>query len=189
MSAYVVPIGPAPSGPSSIVISPTDRGETEIFVLGVEEARLARRKRVPGTFPRRAIRACLDYGGLTLSDVGRILLPRTRPIGCDAEIGTRRIAARLSRPGEHVPPIGTYNHYRCHAASAYLPSGYDDALVENLFWILRSMWTLRSRFCVGQAQLTEEFPTVIRMVFDIELLFEEMLNLLEFPGLAVSKHL
>ena len=53
-----------------------------------------------------------------------------------------------------------------------------DALVENLFRILRSMWTHRPAFCVGQAQLTEKLPEVIWMIFDVELFFEEMLNLL-----------
>ncbi len=131
MTEWLLAVHPATDGfgshdPSAVLFADGS------LVFGVEEARLARRKRVPGTFPRRAIRACLDYGGLTLSDVGRILLPWARPIGCDAETGTRRIAARLSRPGEHVPPIGTYNHHRCHAASAYLPSGYDDALVLTM---------------------------------------------------------
>jgi carbamoyltransferase len=99
------------------------------LVFGVEEARLARRKRALGTFPGRAIRACLDYGDLTLSDVGRVLLPWARPVGRDADTGLERIAARLSTPGERVPPIRSYDHHRCHAASAYLPSGFDDALV------------------------------------------------------------
>ncbi len=43
--------------------------------FAVEEERLTRDKHAPNTFPERAIRACLDAGGVELPDVSEIRLP------------------------------------------------------------------------------------------------------------------
>ncbi|QLD89634.1 carbamoyltransferase [Natronomonas salina] len=42
---------------------------------------------------------------------------------------TRQIENRLRRIGEPLPPIETVAHHRCHAASAFHPSGFDEAVV------------------------------------------------------------
>ncbi|UHQ99242.1 carbamoyltransferase (plasmid) [Natrinema zhouii] len=41
----------------------------------IEEERLTRNKHAPDTFPRRAIEACLEYEGINLSDVSKVILP------------------------------------------------------------------------------------------------------------------
>jgi hypothetical protein len=51
-------------------------------------------------------------------------------------------------------------------------------LVENLFWILRPIWTLWTGFCIRQAQFTEKLPQIIRMILNTEFLLDKMLNLL-----------
>jgi len=41
---------------------------------------------------------------------------------------TRRVESRLAALGDEVPPIETLPHHECHAASAFHPSGFDEAL-------------------------------------------------------------
>jgi carbamoyltransferase len=45
---------------------------------------------------------------------------------------TRQIESRLSEIGTPVPPVVTRAHHRCHAASAFHPSGFDRALVVTV---------------------------------------------------------
>ncbi|WP_254525643.1 carbamoyltransferase family protein [Natrinema caseinilyticum] len=44
-------------------------------------------------------------------------------------VPTRQIEARLESFGTPLPPIETIPHHRCHAASAFHPSGFDEAVV------------------------------------------------------------
>ncbi|ELY50207.1 carbamoyltransferase family protein [Natronolimnohabitans innermongolicus] len=44
-------------------------------------------------------------------------------------VPTRRIENRLESIGSPVPPIETIAHHRCHAASAFHPSGFDEGVV------------------------------------------------------------
>lgn len=93
--------------------------------FGIEEERLVREKHAPGRFPSRSIEACLAHRGLGLGDVDRVLVPWTPPAEALAAI-----AARFDELGlGTVPPIETYGHHRCHAASAFFPSGFEEALV------------------------------------------------------------
>jgi carbamoyltransferase len=45
---------------------------------------------------------------------------------------TRQVEARLEAIGTPVPPVECLSHHRCHAASAFHPSGFDDALVLTI---------------------------------------------------------
>ncbi|WP_226022869.1 carbamoyltransferase [Halomicrobium salinisoli] len=47
-------------------------------------------------------------------------------------IPTRRIEGRLSEIGTPVPPIETKRHHACHAASAFYPTDFDEALVLTI---------------------------------------------------------
>lgn len=123
MSTYLA-IHPAVHGcgshdPGAVIFSD---GE---LVFGIEEERLTRDKHAPLRFPDRSVRACLSYCGITLPEVDRILVPwqpRDQTV-------IQRIERRLSEAGTPVPPVETYNHHRCHAASAFFPSGFDESLV------------------------------------------------------------
>jgi len=44
-------------------------------------------------------------------------------------VPTRQIENRLESIGSSVPPIETISHHRCHAASAFHPSGFDEGVV------------------------------------------------------------
>ncbi|WIV66248.1 carbamoyltransferase family protein [Natrialbaceae archaeon AArc-T1-2] len=130
-------------------------------VFGVEEERYTREKHATETFPEHAIRACLDYRDLDLSDLEHILLPydpqlqgeiashyltdAIRAPGLGRKLSaleqtlvaqvrsrfvpTRQVEARLESFATPVPPIETIAHHRCHAASAFHPSGFDEGVV------------------------------------------------------------
>jgi len=110
------------------------------LAAGVEEGRLARRKHAPGTFPRRAVAACLDRADLSLGDVDRVAVP-WRPGGSrhraefrdggEDPVDLAPVRERLAAFGP-VPPVEAYNHHRSHAASAFRPSGFDRALVVTV---------------------------------------------------------
>ncbi|WP_114579122.1 carbamoyltransferase C-terminal domain-containing protein [Saliphagus sp. LR7] len=138
--------------------------ENDTPVFGVEEERYTRQKHATATFPERAIRACIDYRDLTLSDIDRILLPydpqlrskiashyaldAIRAPGFERKLSaleralitqvrsrflpTREIQNRLESINTPVPPIETVPHHRCHAASAFHPSGFDDGIVLTI---------------------------------------------------------
>ncbi|ELZ24454.1 carbamoyl transferase [Haloterrigena salina JCM 13891] len=47
-------------------------------------------------------------------------------------VPTRQIENRLESIGAPVPPIETIPHHRCHAASAFHPSGFDEGVVLTI---------------------------------------------------------
>jgi len=127
------------------------------LVFGAEEERFDRQKHSRRTFPSQAIKACLDYSDATLSEVDKILIgwkPKSKAKH-DAKLNFRqptyrekgyrliesiknyissknRIELKLSKIGTPVPPIETCNHHRCHAATAFAPSGFDEAIIVSI---------------------------------------------------------
>jgi carbamoyltransferase len=134
-------------------------------VFGIEEERHSREKHAPHTFPTESIRECLDVGGITLSQVDRILLPyipelrlkiashlfkraltagsiydklyHTAGTVTDLAVSKffpmeevkRTLEAEFETP---LPPLEHRGHHACHAASAFHPSGFEDAVVLTL---------------------------------------------------------
>jgi len=138
------------------------------LVFGVEEERFTREKHAVSTFPEQAIRACLDYCGIDLPALAKIVLPY------DPRLGTRmfryqlreslagddplplrlreaertvekhvarrfftrtitgQVVDRLAKIDSPVPPVETQEHHKCHAASAYYPSGQDRSVVVTV---------------------------------------------------------
>ncbi|MER7668161.1 carbamoyltransferase C-terminal domain-containing protein [Kitasatospora sp. NPDC096128] len=124
-------------------------------VAAVEEERLNRIKNTK-VFPEQAIRACLDLAGAHPQDLDQaalfvdpklhlLLAPSNLRYGTPASIGSllsdlakyrtrRRLPQMVRRSGllpGHLPLIPV-PHHRAHAASAYLTSPFDDALVVTL---------------------------------------------------------
>jgi carbamoyltransferase len=93
-------------------------------VAAAEEERFTRVKHAPGNLPTHAIRHCLRQGGLRIQDVDLVVFPG---------ITYRNIEARLREyflfVHGHEPKIELCDHHEAHAASAFLGSGFDDALV------------------------------------------------------------
>lgn len=135
MTTYTLALHPATDGfgahdPSAVLFA------DGTLVFGVEEGRLVGRKGAPNTFPTRAVRACLAHAGVELGAVDRVLVPWDGRVDTPPDAGvTTRDRARLERRLAHVgrvPPLGFLNHHRSHAASAFGPSGFEEALVLTL---------------------------------------------------------
>lgn len=150
MTTYTLSLNPATDGtgthdPSAAIFR---NGE---LIFGAEEERYTRQKHAVNTFPEKAIRACLDYSGIELSDIDEIRVswkPKNkakhdfrlafRNIGPGIHehvyggiqsiktysVSLNKIKDQLSDIGQPVPPVRTYNHHRCHAVSALYPSGF-----------------------------------------------------------------
>jgi len=113
------------------------------FVVGVAEERISRRKHT-GDFPIGAIRACLQWSGLELSEVDEIahafdyepyralyaLDPISRQLHDDvlSRAAFTSVVAR-ALPDFPVERVRHVDHHLAHAASAYLTSGWDECLV------------------------------------------------------------
>lgn len=127
------------------------------LVFGVEEERYTRNKHAENTFPRNAINSCLDYCGIELPEVESVLIPwkpkqtgkhdfklafRNPTLAEKAYDGVhslltyttalRKLKNRLRSIGEPVPTIKFYNHHLTHAASAFHPSGFEQAVVLTI---------------------------------------------------------
>lgn len=125
--------------------------------FGAEEERYVRDKHAVNTFPSESIKACLIHENIELSDLNKVVIPwrpregqknniyniiRQRSNRTLAEkayhsldsvmtyaVAPGKVKLNLSRIGTPVPPIEFKNHHLCHAASAFEPSGFDNALV------------------------------------------------------------
>lgn len=127
MTEYLLAIHPAIEGfgshdPSAVLFADGEQ------VFGIEEERLVREKHAPLTFPDRAIQACLDHRRIGFTDIDRVVVP-WRPHDSGAVAGIERALAGIDTP---VPTIETYDHHRSHAASAFYPSGFEEALVLTI---------------------------------------------------------
>lgn len=106
-------------------------------VHAVEEERLTRNKHT-GTFPSAAITSCLARASLTLEDVDLIAVGEEGGAGDfrDADLSPERIATTMQTMGltrnDLSSRIRLVEHHKAHAASAYYPSGFDDALVLTI---------------------------------------------------------
>lgn len=104
-------------------------------IVAIHQERLDRRKHSVGVLhqcasdfsqvqpPDEAIRYCLDYAGIKLSDVATITA-NMPGIDYGPEILRRKLSPELTDRVLRVP-----SHHLAHAYSAYWPSGFDDALV------------------------------------------------------------
>lgn len=153
MTERVIGINPATAGtgshdPAAVIF---EGGE---LAFGAEEERFNRRKHSRNTFPEQAIEACLDHCDVELSDIDRVFVswePREKAkydlrlaldqsglarkaynaleTGKTYRMALNEIRRKLGDIGSPVPPVRAYNHHRCHAASAFAPSGFEEALV------------------------------------------------------------
>jgi carbamoyltransferase len=152
---YVLGINPTTDGtgthdPSVVIIEDGD------LVFGAEEERFSRDKHARRTFPGSAVRAGLEFCGIELADIDVVSVawqPREmakynlrlalgqEPLRMaysvvenlkDYQVSLPKIENALAEIGTPVPPIRTHVHHRCHAASAFYPSGFDEALVLTL---------------------------------------------------------
>jgi len=94
------------------------------IVAAAEEERFVRYKHAVGLMPDHAIRYCLRAADITMGEVDHVAFPRATW----ADFAPR-FEAYLWYNFGHVPPVTYVEHHLAHAASAYLISGFDSALV------------------------------------------------------------
>lgn len=125
-------------------------------LFAIAEERLSKKKH-DGGFPRLAMKACLDYAGISISEVDAIvngwqtpgqmmsrdianILARRDPqpvSGVPGNIARRLLSARQNGTerlidryfGSNHPRLRRIDHHYAHALSAYVPSGLDEATV------------------------------------------------------------
>jgi len=152
---YVLGINPTTEGtgehdPSAVIFQ---NGE---LVFGAEEERFTRNKHARETFPERAIRAGLNSCNLELPDIDIVSIawkPRAK-VKYDLRhqirqpnlqsayqgvqnlknyrVALRKIEKKLAEIETPVPPIKTRIHHRCHAASAFYPSHFEEGIILSV---------------------------------------------------------
>jgi carbamoyltransferase len=96
-------------------------------VAAAEEERFLRQRHAVGLMPEHAIRFCLDTAGIALRDVDALAFPRATWVGFE-----ERLQAYLCYRFGCCPPIRFVHHHLAHAASAFYPTGFDQALVVTI---------------------------------------------------------
>jgi carbamoyltransferase len=112
------------------------------LVVFVEQERLSRRKRALDEPPADALAFCLDFAGITLEDVDLVALGSNhdalaRWLGLSGEARDEvlpfdqpdRLFPRRLFGAARRPPVTALPHHLSHAATAFWPSGFDDAAI------------------------------------------------------------
>lgn len=84
---------------------------------------------------RGRIRSHYYRDALRVKGAARKLLALERAVITDIKsryAPLRQVKSRLEAIGTPIPPIELLSHHRCHAASAFHPSGFDEALVLTI---------------------------------------------------------
>jgi carbamoyltransferase len=92
------------------------------IAAAVEEAKLMRR-RDPGRLPERAVSTCCTIAGIGPADIDYVALARPLPSGSELPIALRMFPKAR---------IVLLDHHAAHAAAAYYPSPFDNAVVVTL---------------------------------------------------------
>jgi len=115
-------------------------------LIGVEEERIIRFKHAIRVFPINAIDFCLKESKLTLNEIDEILIPYN-PTDIRLNSPQNILNRLIFRPrkarrvivnelslhfGEFETPIRFMNHHLCHAASAFYPSGFEEAITLSI---------------------------------------------------------
>ena len=103
------------------------------LVFCIEEERLTRQRHAYDSLPNNSIKACLEYGNLSLDDIDKFV------IGWDYSylygminrdfISNEEMSKLLFGNKKYASKISYINHHIAHAYSTFIPSNYDDALV------------------------------------------------------------
>ena len=107
--------------PSACVIS---EGSVQ---FAIEEERLTRNKTASGQFPERAVKASLDFLGLSIRDIDLIAVDGSTY----REMG-QKIQGYIEHLYGECPPISIVHPPAAHAAGAFYSSTFEDALVFSV---------------------------------------------------------
>lgn len=121
------------------------------LIAFAEEERFTRLKHAPHAYPHRAIEFCLRYAGVNRGDVNATAVGFDQPGAGELttetiahylegtlpapEISGLRVRATHLHTDLEIETYGTrlhYDHHRAHAASAFAPSGFEEANIITL---------------------------------------------------------
>lgn len=98
------------------------------IIAAIEEERLNRIKHAAGQLPILSIKEVLQIGGIGINDISTIAF--------HGETWQGNVEDKIKRHFESYfgfcPLIKRYHHHNCHAASAFFPSGFDEALIVTI---------------------------------------------------------
>lgn len=121
-------------------------------VAAVEEERLNRKKRTR-LFPRRAIKFCLEQGGITIRDVDKVVMKEALNVFVSRNylkavlnnlsinilsypyqiFRDKKLAERkFKQYFDYCPPVEYFDHHLSHASSAYRLSGFDECAILTI---------------------------------------------------------
>ena len=133
------------------------------LVAAIEEERLTRIKHDPAT-PINAFKACLNHAGLDVTDIDCLAFyenPEVRrvrsetnnvaSVGGQAATGRDKLVKILRNRFGYDGEIRTFRHHLSHAASAFYPSGFDDAAVLTVDGV--GEWTTTAYWRGGSQRL------------------------------------
>lgn len=92
----------------------------------VEQAKVARNRERPETFPEQAVRVAIDVAGIDASEIDCVAV--ARPFATGAE-SAAHLALRTRFPKSAIAVV---EHHDAHAASAYYASGFQEASVLSV---------------------------------------------------------
>lgn len=97
-------------------------------IFAIEEERLNRIKFSPGQLPELSIYKCLDYAGISISEIDYIA-SHGSTWGTTYE---NILKSYFTDTFGFCPPILFVHHHDAHAASAFFGSGYDEAMILTM---------------------------------------------------------
>ena len=119
------------------------------LVAAVEEVKVSRQYR-PGALPEAAIAACLGMAGATPEDIGCVAIARPFATGPETSL---HLQLRALFPNSRIALVG---HHAAHAASAFYPSPFTEAVVLTLDRAGDFRCGVRWKACGAQIALDKE---------------------------------
>jgi carbamoyltransferase len=97
----------------------------EKVIAAIEEERLNRIKHTSGHLPILAIKEVLCIGKIGIQDISVVAFHGSTWHDSIIDVLKDHFVTYFG----YCPPISRYHHHHCHAASAYYPSGFNEALI------------------------------------------------------------
>jgi carbamoyltransferase len=92
----------------------------------VEQAKVSRQDRRPGSFPDEAFQLALDVAGVLAKDIDCVAIARPFALGVES---AAQLALRAKFPNSEIVVV---EHHHAHAASSYYASGFDAGTVLSV---------------------------------------------------------
>lgn len=96
------------------------------LVAAIEQAKVSRQDRRPGSFPEEAFQQSLQAARIKREDIGCVAVARPFAMGAES---LAQLELRAHFPDADIVVV---QHHRAHAASAYYASGFDSAAVLSI---------------------------------------------------------